>query len=51
MPFDVDASELEEEDDEVMEPNKDGSYLDGEDRLFLDQKRRLGLRLMFYGLI
>jgi hypothetical protein len=49
--FYVEALELEEEDDEVTEPNEDGSSLDGEDRLFLDQKRRLGLRLMLFGLI
>jgi hypothetical protein len=47
----VEALELEEEDDEVTEPNEDGSSLDEEDRLFLDRKRRLGLRLMFFGLI
>jgi hypothetical protein len=47
----MEALEPEEEDDEVTEPNEDGSSLDGEDRLFLDRKRRLGLRLMLFGLI
>jgi hypothetical protein len=32
-PFDVEASELEEEDDEAIEPNEDGSSLDREDWL------------------
>jgi hypothetical protein len=47
----MEALELEEEDDGAEELNKDGSSLDGEDRLFLDRKKRLRLRLMFFGLI
>jgi hypothetical protein len=47
----VEALELEEEDDGATKPNEDGSSLDEEDQLFLDRKRRLGLRLMFFGLI
>jgi hypothetical protein len=49
--FDMEALELEEEDDEAKEQNEDGSSLDGKDQLFFDQKWRLGLRLMFFGLI
>jgi hypothetical protein len=49
--FDMEALELKEEDDGAEELNKDGSSLDEEDRLFLDRKKRLRLRLMFFGLI
>ena len=47
----MEALELKEEDNEATKPNEDGSSLDGEDWLFLDRKKRLRLRLMFFGLI
>jgi hypothetical protein len=49
--FDMEALELEEEDDEAKEQSEDGSSLDEKGQLFFDQKWRLGLRLMFFGLI